>query len=226
MDKQILHDIIGWDIVNWSKALTYWEQHTELNKGQLTCLELGGREGGLSLWLALKGHKVICSDLQSPKKNASEIHRNYDCKSPIGYEAIDATNIPYENKFDVVTFKSILGGISGRNNDLKKKTINEIWKALKPGGVLLFAENIESSFLHRFLRKKFVEWGKDWNYLKFDELSDVFSSFTSIDYITVGFLGAFGRSEKQRTFLGKLDRAFEKLIPLKKRYILIGVARK
>lgn len=226
MDKKILHDIIGWDIVNWSKALGYWEQHTDLNSESLNCLELGGREGGLSLWLAMKGHHVVCSDVQSPEKKAASIHGNYHCKSLIDYQSIDATNIPYENKFDVVTFKSILGGISGKNNDLKKKTTNEIFKALKPGGVLLFAENIESSFLHRFLRKKFVDWGKDWNYLKFKEMSEVFSSFSTIEYITVGFLGAFGRSEKQRSFLGKLDRVFEKFVPLKKRYILIGIARK
>jgi len=226
MNYNTLKDIIGWDIVNWSKSIDYWEKRRDWSVNKLNCLELGGREGGLSLWLALKGNHVICSDLNTPEEKASEIHKKYACNSLIDYQAIDATDIPYENTFDIITFKSILGGISSYNNSLKQKTTNEIYKALKPGGTLLFAENIESSFIHRFLRKHFVDWGKDWNYLKFDELNEVFSSFKSVDYITVGFFGAFGRSEKQRAFFGHIDRFFEKCVPRRKRYILIGIAKK
>lgn len=226
MDKRTIKDIISWDVVNWSKALDYWEKNQDLTGGGLQCLELGGREGGLSLWLALKGHRVICSDLNSPEKNASQVHQAYDCKSLISYEAINATAIPYQNEFDLVVFKSVLGGIAGQDNSLKQKTIEEIYKALKPGGVLLFAENMESSFLHRFFRKHFVNWGKNWNYLKTDEMPDLFSSFKSLDYISVGFLAAFGRTETQRTILGKLDRIVEKFVSPDKRYILIGVAKK
>ena len=36
--------------------------------------------------------------------------------SLIIYQDIDATNIPYENYFDIIVFKSIIGGI-GRNNN-------------------------------------------------------------------------------------------------------------
>jgi SAM-dependent methyltransferase len=222
-----LKDIIDWDITNWSKALSYWENRTELENKNSNCLELGGRKGGLSLWLALKGNNVICSDIESPEQYAYEVHKKYECKSPISYRAIDATAIPYKNTFDVIAFKSILGGISRNKQDaLKQQTIDSIYRALKSNGVLLFAENIEASFLHKTIRKKFVSWGNEWNYLKLDEIEGLFSSFKSVEYITIGFWGAFGRNEKQRNLLGRFDRLFETLVPKRMRYIVIGVAKK
>jgi len=225
MNREILKDIIDWDIENWSKALVYWERKIDLENKNFKCLELGGRKGGLTLWLSLKGNQVICSDIENPETEAGPIHKKYNVNTQ--YQAIDASNIPYQNYFDVVAFKSILGGISRNNNNaLKQKVINEIHKSLKENGVFLFAENMESSFLHKFLRKKFVSWGAEWNYLKVNELENLFSSFKSVDFITIGFLGAFGRSEVQRNLLGKLDRFIEKFIPKSKRYILIGIAKK
>lgn len=225
MNKETLKDIIDWDIINWSKALNYWEKHVDLQNKNFQCLELGGRKGGLSLWLALKGNNVICSDLENPEKDASIIHKKHNVN--IQYQAIDAANIPFQNHFDLIAFKSILGGIARNNNNaLKQKVINEIHKALKENGVLLFAENTEASFLHKLARKLFVKWGAEWNYLKPEEIETLFSSFKSVQFITIGFLAAFGRNEAQRNFLGKLDRVIEKFVPKSKRYILIGVAKK
>ncbi len=120
-----------------------------------------------------------------------------------------------------------MGGVSSDNKDaLKKAVIDEIYKSLKPNGKLLFAENLEASKLHKFLRKKFIKWGSRWNYLKYDEIESIFSSFDIVDYKTVGFLGAFGRTEKQRQFLGKIDSIFDKFIPEHNRYIVYGVAEK
>lgn len=227
MDKQLIKDIFEWDIVNWSKAIDFWTEEVDITSHNLTCLELGGRRGGLSLWLAVNNNTVICSDLESPKTHASELHTKYNCTDKIEYQGINATNIPFENKFDIVVFKSILGGISGNGNDhLKKETLDQIHKCLKPNGKLLFAENLEASFLHKRFRKVFVKWGSRWNYLKYDEIENVFGSFESVKYKTVGFLGTFGRSEKQRHFLSKMDNLVERIIPKRKRYIVIGVAEK
>ena len=174
MTKEPLSDIIDWDIANWSKAINYWEGVVNLKNKNYNCLELGGRKGGLSLWLALNGNNVICSDLENPKEIAFDIHQKYDCKNLIQYQAIDATTIEYENHFDIVAFKSLLGGVSRDNkNEMKEKVAGEIHKALKQNGVLLFAENIESSILHQVLRKKFVKWGNEWNYLKVEEIEDL-----------------------------------------------------
>jgi len=228
MNKDQINDIIEWDIINWSKAIPFWEKHANIsNTTNLKCLELGGRKGGLSLWLALNGHQVICSDLHSPEKDAKPKHLKHKVENKVKYQAISATNIPFNNELDVITFKSILGGICRNGNDeLKKEIINEIYKSLKPGGNFIFSENLTSSFLHQFFRKKFTNWGAEWNYLNYSEIEPLFSQFKKLNYTTVGFWGAFGRNEKQRNFFGKIDNWFEKIIPNKMHYIVIGVAEK
>jgi SAM-dependent methyltransferase len=174
--------------------------------------------------LALNKNKVHCTDLNGPENDAYHIHKKHNCTSRITYGSIDATNIPYENHFDLVIFKSILGGISSGENKKKADTVNEIHKALKPGGILLFAENLESTFLHRMFRKGYGT--KNWNYLKLRELDEIFTSFSSLDYTTEGFFGCFGRNETQRNVLGKVDALLSKVIPMKSKYIVIGVAVK
>lgn len=227
LEKNIIKDIVSWDISNWSQALLYWEKNSNINNGNLNCLELGANQGGLSLWMALKNNNVICSDYYSPEDKASKLHKKYNVKDKIKYESVDATNIRYENTFDIVTFKSILGGISRNNNNkLKKDTLDQIHKSLKDDGYLLFAENLEGSFLHSFLRKNFVSWAKEWNYLKLNEINYIFSSYKKVSYITLGFFGAFGLNENQREILGKIDLSINRLIPEKQRYIVIGIAQK
>src|SRR5688572_9343259 len=114
MAPGVIKDIIQWDVKSWSAAIDYWEK--EINWNLINdCLELGGREGGLSLWLALKGKNVICSDLSEVRNTAEGLHKKYSLANII-YEDIDATDIPYENHFDLIVFKSIMGGI-GRNNN-------------------------------------------------------------------------------------------------------------
>lgn len=227
MKNQLIFDIIHWDTVNWSKALTYWEKHFNLQNKQLICCELGGVKGGLSLWLALKGHQVICSDLDNPKDRAFPIHQKYNLNNLISYKAIDASNIELPNTFDVITFKSILGGVARNNrNQLKTQVINEIYQSLKPNGALLFAENLKGSWFHQTFRKLFVKWGSDWNYLSLDEIESLFKNFKKVSFKTIGFFGAFGRTEAQRRILGKLDGILNPIIPHKMKYVVYGVAIK
>jgi hypothetical protein len=68
--------------------------------------------------------------------------------------------------------------------------------------------------------------GGEWNYLKYKNVPALLSSFEKTNYETVGFFGAFGRSEKQRHFLGKMDAKVKFLISISKRYVLFGVAEK
>ena len=227
MEQKLKKDIIEWDVHNWSQALDFWTAHVDLNTGKMECLELGGRQGGLSLWLASKGHKVVCSDLDSPEEYASKLHSKYPFADLIKYEAIDATRIPYENQFDLVVFKSILGGISrGGNHPRKQESVDQIYKALKPSGKLLFAETLEASSLHKYHRKKFIKWADDWNYLKYSDLAHLFHEFENVKFQTVGFFGAFGRSEGQRNFLGKIDSLLKPFLPKQKRYIVFVIAEK
>jgi len=225
--NKVIKDIIEWDIINWYRAIDFWERHIDFDKKKLHCLELGGRRGGLSLWLALKGNQVICSEIQYPERTAKPLHNKYPVKGYIDYEEIDATNIEYKNHFDIIVFKSILGGISRNNNDhLKYQTIDEIYDALKPGGYLLFAENLYSSKLHHFFRKTFTKWGSSWNYLKYDELDFLFRKYCEKEYYFTGFLGAFGRTESMRFVFGKIDKMLNIILPHRWKYIVIGIAQK
>jgi SAM-dependent methyltransferase len=227
-NNRIKNDIIEWDVNNWFNSIIFWEKYSSLDLKNCTALELGSNNGGLSLWLALNGCKVICSDVVIPTNQATQIHKKYGVDNKIKYEIIDATNIPYQGCFDIIVFKSILGGI-GRNNNIDKQinTINQIYKALKTGGKLFFAENILSSPIHQYLRKKYVNWGENWRYISVEEMKEFLKPFSGFDYITNGFLGAMGRNEFQRKFLGQIDKMiFNLIIPESWKYIMIGIAKK
>jgi SAM-dependent methyltransferase len=141
---------------------------------------------------------------------------------------IDATNIPFENHFDVIVFKSIIGGIGYNNNlEAQKLVFNQIYKALKPGGRLLFAENLVASPFHVFFRNKFIKWGNSWRYINKSETVEFLKEFKGAQFKTNGFLAAFGRSESQRAFFSYFDRyLFNWLFPESWKYIIYGIAIK
>jgi hypothetical protein len=66
-----------------------------------------------------------------------------------------------------------------------------------------------------------------WRYVFVAEMEEFLSPFSNVQYRTIGFSGAFGRSERQRKILGILDQTiFNYTIPNAWRYIMVGVARK
>jgi SAM-dependent methyltransferase len=228
VEKNLLADILQWDSGNWFKPLKYWEEKLSGEKRELKCLELGCREGGLSLWLALKGHEVLSSDLENTEEVAKPLHRKYNLSDKIVYKDIDATSIPFENYFDIVVFKSILGGI-GRNDNkgIQHLVIQQIYKSLKPGGKLLFAENTRASLLHRFFRKRFTNWGNSWRYVSQSEMKEFLSDFSKVEMKSTGFCGVFGRSESQKKLLSIADRClFNYIFPSSWKYIVYGITTK
>lgn len=227
MTENLTKDIIQWDVKSWSKALPYWDSNIDWDNIQ-NGLELGGRQGGLSLWLALKGKHVICSDLKDVKEKAEQLHLKHHVASFVNYEDIDATNIPYENHFDVIVFKSIIGGIGGKDDpEIQQRVFKEIYKALKPGGKLLFAENLIASPFHQFLRKRFVSWDDYWRYVSIKEMNGFLKDFSSVDLKMTGVLGTFGRNERQRNFLSSVDNlVLNKICPDSWKYICYGIAVK
>ena len=75
-----------------------------------------------------------------------------------------------------IVFKTIIGGIGSNDNyEIQQKVFKEIYKALKPGGKLLFAENLVASKFHQQLRKKFVNWGNSWRYVSIKEMETFLS---------------------------------------------------
>jgi SAM-dependent methyltransferase len=225
--RELMKDIVKWDVMNWSNAISFWDEKIKSLPHERNCLELGGHEGGLSLWLAMKGNVVVCSDIELPEEKARALHNKYNCSEFISYEKIDATNLPKDRKFDIVIFKSIMGGVSANGEDhLKQKMIDEIYESLADDGVLLFAENLEASGLHKWFRKKFINWGNRWNYLKYNEIEKLLSKFKDVEFETVGFFGTFGRSEWQRKILSRIDVLVSFMIPKNKKYIVYGIAKK
>ncbi len=221
-------DIVEWDVTNWSVALQYWKRNSVHKLALVKALEIGSRNGGLSLWLALGGARVLCTDLGAPAAKAIQKHRSFGVAHRIEYEALDATDIPYVDRFDLVLFKSVLGGI-GRSNriDRQEKAIREIHKSLKKGGELWFAENLIGSPIHRFFRTRCIPWGKTWRYVSIEEMDRFLSVFAEVKYTTVGFLGAFGRNGQGQALLGSLDRLIvDRLVPAAWRYVAVGIARK
>jgi SAM-dependent methyltransferase len=179
------------------------------------------------LWLASLGIDVVCSDLEDPQPRAAPHHQRFAVPGQIRYEAFSATDIPYREQFDVVVLKSVLGAIA-RPDDLepRREALRQCHLALRPGGVLLFAENLRGSAMHRFLRRHFVAWGRRWAYLDVREIPAEFAHFAELHCATFGFLGALGRSESQRRILGRLDRFLVPLLPPSQHYLVYGVARR
>lgn len=222
-------DIIEWDIGSWSSSLEFWSKESSLKMSGLNSLEIGSRNGGLSLWLAKQGCHVVCSDLTGPTDKARELHTKYQLSNLIEYSNIDATNIPYDdNYFDIIAFKSVLGGIGYNDNkEAQVKAINEMYRVLKPGGELLFAENLTASPFHRLLREKFVNWGSTWRYVSIDEVKEFMNNFADTKYSVTGFLAALGRSEVQKGILCAVDKIIANRVTLNRwKYIIMGVAKK
>jgi SAM-dependent methyltransferase len=221
-------DYLAWDARSWAFALAFWSGQAKRAFAGTRVLELGAGRGGLSLWFALRGASVVCSDIKPPSDVAIALHRDHGVEDSVDYEVLDATRIPYKEVFDVVAFRSMLGAVgrSGRK-DLQALAIREAHHALRPGGQLFFAENLSASPLHRLARRRFVRWGSNWRYVSVAELLEFLELFERVDYRTSGVLGAFGRNGGQRALLASVDRrVLNHVVPPSWRYIIAGVARK
>lgn len=225
--RESLREIIGWDIVNWSRALPFWSSYTDLQQRNAYCLELGcGTNSSLTLWLALLGNRMLCTDFGGVSDKIKDTHRRHSVDSMVSYADVDARAIPYRNEFDVVVFKSMLGGIVG-DPESARRIVSGIHQALKPGGLLLIVENLKSTRVHQWGRQRCAAGSKGWWYFSRAELEYMLNPFESFEIETFGFLGCFGRSETQRTILGAADRLIlDRVIPAGWHYVAAVAARK
>lgn len=224
LSKEEVNDIIQWDVKNWKNAIPFWESHFDIKPG-MRVLALGERGGGISVYFALKGCTVVCTDYIVIPEIAKALHKKYGLENKISYDQVDMRKIQFENEsFDIVVFKSVIGALGDPKD--QEVAIGEIERVLKPGGAFLFAENTTASKLHRYMRRKFVTWQAKWHYgtdAEFDAWKNKFKSGYSKK---IGFTAVFGRSERQRKVLGAIDFATIKLVPKKWRYIYLGVFKK
>ena len=225
MEESFLRDVFEWDAPNWSKSLDIWEPYFN-SKTSLNCLEVGSHLGGISLLLAKHGHKITCSDLISPSGTASRLHQKYSLQNKIKYAAVDIKNMNMKDEFDIIIFKSVIGGVARNYDiDLARKISTNLKGALKPGGVVLFAENCSGSLLHR-LGRKYLRKRATWSYFSANQFKEIFSNFESFQYDTFGFWSAFSVGKLSNLILSKLDKFTSSIIPKSKKYIIFGVAKK
>ncbi len=217
-------DIFQWDVRNWSRALPLWSSHLIHPPGSMA-LAIGERDGGLSLMLAEAGYRTSCTDVHPPSVRAHELHRTHGVDELVEYEVQDTTALTYDaDRFDVVIFKSVIGALGTK--DRQRQALLEMLRVLKPGGVLLFAENLSATMFHRWLRTRFVAWNSYWRYLSFPEDLDLFKGYERLEIKTCGFTANLGRTEHQRDLLASVDAFLAPIVPSTWRYIAYGAAFK
>lgn len=229
ISEEVVRDIVEWDVGNWWRAIEYWEKTRQFDDvtGK-KALDLGGRAGGLSLYWALKGADVICSDVNEDGfEKARTLHSKYGVGNKIKYEKIDATKIPYQNTFDIICFKSVLGGVGyGDNYGRQREMMGSIYLALKEKGRLCFCENLAASSLHQAARRRFTSWGEQWRYVQLSEIGDLTREFAATEFQAFGFWGVFGRKKWLSRALGAFDRIADRYARPENRYIVSCVCSK
>jgi SAM-dependent methyltransferase len=224
---ELTRDILSWDTRTWARAAAFWEDKLGPVDQQLLCLEVGAGPGGPTLMLALKGHRVICSNWAETQAQAAPLHDRYGVTAQVEYQDIDVVDIPYTDHFDVIVFKSVLGGLAEHGKS-SRMAMEEIHRALKPGGRLIFAENMRGTVVHRWARAlAYRVCRASWRFAPEREVRSLLSPFSHYELHTTGVLALFGVTERQRRGLAAADSAFfDRLVPSSWRYVAYGIATK
>ena len=227
-DFALLQDIIEWDVGNWGRAVQLWDDELGTDWSGRTALDLGAGGGGLSLYLALRGCRVTYCDFTAPRPAALELFRRHGVHQQVEYSRANVTRLPFADaSFEIVAFKSLLASVGKFGGmESQKSVFDEAYRVLKPGGVLLFAENAHGSAFHAFCRDRFVAWGHDCRYPSLAELKGWLSAFSQVRLETFGVLAAFGRREWQRRALSRLDHVITPVFPKESRYLTYGYSIK
>lgn len=232
---QVIEDTIEWDVINWANALAFWSKVVqEYNPQDCKVLCLGERNGGLSLWFALQGFNVICSDYHGPNETAKSLHQKYQVENRIVYSEVNIFDIPYSNdSFDIVACKSVIGGLKLDYKDKRTRTIdnqklamNEVKRVLKNGGVFCGAENMRGSWLHMTTRKLMKGDKIGWRHISVPEIYQLFSGFAKADFWFYGFLGSYYGSRTLNKISSWIDKLLSRILPGHFLYIAFIVARK
>lgn len=227
--RDLLLDVLGWDVITWAASLDHWQRYASVDLTCCRALEIGaGESGGLSLWLALQGCDVTCTSPGGVSDRVRALHRRYGVAHRVRYASLDALELGEREAYDVIAFKSVLGGIgTGGRFDRQQLAVTRLHAALKRGGNLLFAENLAATRAHAAFRARFGA-GKDlWRYVTVQDMNMLLKPFSEVRYRTAGFLGTWGASDTQRRLCGAVDSFLCRwVVPSTWQYVVIGVAVK
>jgi 2-polyprenyl-3-methyl-5-hydroxy-6-metoxy-1,4-benzoquinol methylase len=224
--NKTIADIIEWDVQNWSQLLTYWEPILKKLPPDGKILAFGERNGGLSLWLAMQGFHVDCTDRVRPTDAAVEMHKRYHVADKITYGSFDVVNSSMEgNKYDLIIAKSVLGGIKSdyknattRTSETRENAIKNIYNLLKPNGYILFAENIQGSVLLHKVRKMLGKQ-KGWYYFNISDFNNLFKTFHDVEIKTFGVIPTTSRNRYFNDFIFALNKYLLNVLPSSYKYI-------
>ena len=147
------------------------------------------------------------------------------CDAKIDFKIIDALDIPYDDYFDFIIFKSLLGGI-GRGGAKEKQLLvmRQIKKSLKKDGECLLIENMAGTILHQIFRNRYGAGKNDWHYPSLKEFYKMSNIFKDVKFNTYGFFGSTRKMKKD--LRAKFDYNYDKYIPENWRYVYAGIYRK
>lgn len=226
MDSQQLNDIINWDVETWKDVLPYWKDKlSDYDKSSAVCIEIGARDGGISLWMAMNGFQVTCSDIHYDLEDAKKLHQKYGISNNVVYQKIDLLDWNEKNTYDVIIVKSVLGAL--QNEKRIETALKNIYGNLKEGGILLFAENSKATFIHQQFRKRFTDWGNSWFYFNEQSITTLFKEMNVMDVKYNGVLAVCGNRIGMSKLFSKMDKSLlNKIVPDKMKYMLFGYAKK
>ena len=224
--KEIKNDILNWDVETWSEILPFWENQLEkLDKSNSICIEIGSRDGGISLWMAMNGFQITCSDNYYDLDEAKRLHKKYKVEQKVFYKKVDLLNWNEKEKYDVIVMKSVLGAL--QTEERIEKAIENIYDNLNENGILLFAENAKGSYFHRKLRRRFTDWGAIWFYFDERSLRKAFNPFQKVKYQFNGISGVFANRLKLSRIFSIFDKiVLNKIVPNQMKYMVYGYAKK
>jgi len=190
-------DIIEWDVLNWARLIQAWQPVLpRYDPATSRVLAIGERGGGLSLWFALNGYEVICTDRLGPTPEARALHRRYNVDHRITYAGADVFQMPFpEASFDIVVCKSVVGGLKQVYADAATRTlashtlaVRRIHELLKPGGCWLDAENMKAGWIHQWLRRCLKGERIGWRHIDIGEWPILLAPFARFELTYFGVL--------------------------------------
>lgn len=144
------------------------------------------------------------------------------------YAVADMLDLPVRpGSLDVVLSKSVLGAIARHDRlDRAWDAIESARTSLKSGGEYWFAENLRGSAAHSVARRIGGAARGGWHYPTLHQIRELFASYESLELTTTGVLAAFGRTERQREKLSRIDTRLQGRTARRWHYVAFGVARK